>query len=173
MVILPINFGKFVWCQHQYDMTALCMHWFSCTEKHAACSLILSGPEPSILQFDTCYDDVDRGEACTEKIQDLTFSHEGCVNLEMFCATDEEPADHINLSSEDHQIDGEQIKVTELAQSENKTHPVIRETHDLSNLETSMEKLRVEKFAHEECMDLDMFCGAKEEPRELVRKFNE
>ncbi|KAK4603355.1 hypothetical protein RGQ29_012054 [Quercus rubra] len=113
------------------------------------------------------------GEACTEKVQDRTFSHEGCVNLEMFCATDEEPADHINLSSEDHQIDGEQIKVTELAQSENKTHPVIRETHDLSNLETSMEKLRVEKFAHEECMDLDMFCGVKEEPPELVRKFNE
>ncbi|KAK7841304.1 sister chromatid cohesion 1 protein 2 [Quercus suber] len=113
------------------------------------------------------------GEACTEKIQDCTFSHEGCVNLEMFCTTDEEPAVHINLSAEDHQIDGEQIKVTELAQSENKTHPVIRETHDLSNLETSMEKLRVEKFAHEECMDLDMFGGAKEEPPELVRKFNE
>uniref|UniRef100_A0A7N2N893 Uncharacterized protein n=1 Tax=Quercus lobata TaxID=97700 RepID=A0A7N2N893_QUELO len=113
------------------------------------------------------------GEACTEKIQDRTFSHEVCVNLEMFCATDEEPADHINLSTEDHQIDGEQIKVIELAQSENKTLPVIRETHDLSNLETSMEKLRVENFAHEECMDLDMFCGAKEEPPELVRKFNE
>ncbi|KAF3964259.1 hypothetical protein CMV_011430 [Castanea mollissima] len=113
------------------------------------------------------------GEACTEKIQDRAFSHEGCVHLEMFCATDEEPADNINLSAEDHQIDGEQIKVTELAQSDNKTHPVIRETHDLSNLETSMEKLRVEKFAHEECMDLDMFCGAKEETPELVRKFNE
>uniref|UniRef100_A0A2N9G8Z7 Rad21/Rec8-like protein C-terminal eukaryotic domain-containing protein n=1 Tax=Fagus sylvatica TaxID=28930 RepID=A0A2N9G8Z7_FAGSY len=113
------------------------------------------------------------GEASAEKIEDSRFSHEECGDLEMFCGTGEEPADHVNLSPGDHQIDGEQIKVLELAQSESKNHHVIRETYDLSNLGTSMEKLRVEKFAHEECLNLDMFCVAKEEPPKLVRQFNQ
>ncbi len=61
MIISPVNFGKTVGCQHQYDMTVSRMHQFSCTERHSACSLILSGPEPSILEFDTYYDDLDPG----------------------------------------------------------------------------------------------------------------
>ena len=113
------------------------------------------------------------GEASAEKIEDSRFSHEECGDLEMFCGTGEEPADHVNLSPGDHQIDGEQIKVLELAQSESKNQHVIRETYDLSNLGTSMEKLRVEKFSHEECVNLDMFCGDEEEPPKLVRQFNQ
>jgi hypothetical protein len=97
------------------------------------------------------------GEASAEKIEDSRFSPEEWVDLEMFCGTGEEPADHVKQSPGDHKIDGEQMKVLELAQSENKNYHVIRETDDLSNLETSMEKLRVEKFALEECVNHDIY----------------
>ncbi|KAG6659686.1 sister chromatid cohesion 1 protein 2 isoform X1 [Carya illinoinensis] len=111
------------------------------------------------------------GEASMGKYQDFRFSKEGCLNLEMLSATDGEPLEQINLPGEDHRIDGEQIKVLVLAQ-ENQIQ-VIRNTHDLSNSETSMEKLRVDKFSQEEWMDHDMFCGAKVEHPKLVRQFNE
>lgn len=110
------------------------------------------------------------GEASIGKFQDFCFSKEGCVNLET-AGTDGDPLEQINLSGEDHQTDGEQIKVLLLAQ-ENQIHQVIQKTHDLSNSERSMEKLRGDKFS-QEWMDHDMFCGAKVEPPKLVIQINE
>ncbi|GMY14659.1 sister chromatid cohesion 1 protein 2-like [Fagus crenata] len=64
------------------------------------------------------------GEASAEKIEDSRFSPEEWVDLEMFCGTGEEPADDVKQSPGDHKIDGEQMKVLELAQSENKNYHV-------------------------------------------------
>lgn len=118
------------------------------------------------------FEDKIPGEASTGKHQDSRLSQEGCVNPETFCGTSGEPVDNVNLSGEGHQIDGERIKILELGQSENKMHQVITKTYDLCELETSTEKLRVDKFSQGECMDLDTFCGAKEEPPNLVKQYN-
>lgn len=118
------------------------------------------------------FEDKIPGEASTGKHQDSRLSQEGCVNLETFCGIGGESVDYVNLSGEGHQIDGEGTKILELGQSENKMHQVITKTYDLCDLETSTEKLQVDKFSQGECMDLDTFCGAKEESPKLVRQYN-
>ncbi|KAB1211778.1 Sister chromatid cohesion 1 protein 2 [Morella rubra] len=112
------------------------------------------------------------GEANRGKHHDNSFSQEGLVNVEMFSTTNREPLDHVNLSAEDHQVDGGQRKFLELAQ-ENQMHYAIQEVSGVSNLETSLEKLRGDKFSQEECMDPGLPCGAKEEPSKLARRFEE
>lgn len=107
-----------------------------------------------------------QGESSMEKPRDLTLSQEG-LNLETVYGTEREPSYYVRSSSEDHQIDREEIMEPELMQPENQTCQVIRQDNNLIASEANMEKLLRCTVSQEEYMDLDMFLGAKQS-RELV-----
>lgn len=107
-----------------------------------------------------------QGESSMEKPRDLTLSQEG-LNLETVHGTEREPSYYVRSSSEDHQIDREEIMEPELVQPENQTCQVIRQDNNLIASEANMEKLLRCTVSQEEYMDLDMFLGAKQS-RELV-----
>lgn len=107
-----------------------------------------------------------QGESSMEKPRDLTLSQEG-LNLETVYGTEREPSYYVRSSSEDHQIDREEIMEPELVQPENQTCQVIRQDNNLIASEANMEKLLRCTVSQEEYMDLDMFLGAKQS-RELV-----
>ncbi|GAV64303.1 Rad21_Rec8 domain-containing protein/Rad21_Rec8_N domain-containing protein, partial [Cephalotus follicularis] len=94
-------------------------------------------------------------EGSMEKAQDGWVSQEGCVNVE---GDGGKPVDPIKLTGEDDQTDGEQIERSD-------------EYHTLSSEQASIEKLQDHGFSQEECMDLEMFCGA--ETPEVSRPFVE
>ncbi|CAL8142661.1 unnamed protein product [Prunus armeniaca] len=107
-----------------------------------------------------------QGESSMEKPRDLTLSQEG-LNLETVYGTEREPSYYVRSSSEDHQIDREEIMEPELVQPENQMCQVIRQDNNLIASEANMEKLLRCTVSQEEYMDLDMFLGAKQS-RELV-----
>ncbi|KAM0954776.1 hypothetical protein ACFX2J_023097 [Malus domestica] len=106
-----------------------------------------------------------------EKLEDHRLSHEG-LNLETFDGTEREPSHHVRTSSEDHQIDREEVMEPELVQPESQTCPSIVQDHNLITVEAGMEKLQSCTVSQEDYMDIDTFNGVKQ-PRELVCPFGE
>ncbi|TQD98096.1 hypothetical protein C1H46_016218 [Malus baccata] len=107
----------------------------------------------------------------TEKLEDHRLSHEG-LNLETFDGTEREHSHHVRTSSEDHQIDRDEVMEPELVQPESQTCPSIVQDHNLITVEAGMETLQSCTVSQEDYMDIDTFNGVKQ-PRELVCPFGE
>ncbi|KAK9272653.1 hypothetical protein L1049_003029 [Liquidambar formosana] len=129
-------------------------------------------------------------EEFTDNLEENRFFHEKGLEFEMFNVAEEEYPDFVRPIGEEHQSGEEypdsvrpigeehqngedQRKVSEKMSFENAKYQVITEDYNSRNLEASIEMLRDKRFSQEECVDLERFGGAEEEPPDLVRNFDE
>eukprot|EP00257_Ricinus_communis_P013886 XP_015571431.1 sister chromatid cohesion 1 protein 2 isoform X1 [Ricinus communis] len=105
-------------------------------------------------------------ELSMQELWGNSIFREAGLNLQIFGEVEEEPENSAKSFGEHHQTDGKQIKVPDLTQAENENDEVIKEDCNISNLEVSIEKLRENMVAQEECRDIEMFCMVEEPPEE-------
>lgn len=113
------------------------------------------------------------GEGSIEKLRDSSLDQDKGVNLLISCVIESEPPGQIKRGGDDQQSDEEHVFVSELTTMQvNKTFQIVEEDHDISNLETDIEKLLNCSHSEVKFMDLDMSCGPSE-PIELAKSIDE